>query len=686
MADKVIFKIDGKSVAVETGCTVLKAAESIGVDIPTLCNNEKISSNTTCFVCVVKDRASGKFVPSCATCPSEGQEFESDTEEVRQMRRAALDLLLSEHSGDCEAPCTIACPAHARVEEYVRAGREGDFLEALRIIKERIPLPLSIGRVCPRFCEKDCRRNVSDEPVAINEFKRTAADLHYDEYMEPCEELGDLRVGIVGGGPGGLSTAYFLRLMGIGSVIYDKMPKPGGMLRYGIPEFRLPKKILDQEIAHFEKMGGIEIRSNEELGRTFTLEEIKDEYDALAITIGCWSSASMRTEGEELAEGGIAWLEKIALNDWSGENPGKTIVVGGGDVAMDCVRTALRLGGEAICLYRRTEKEMPAERIEVVEAKEEGVQFEFLSAPIKLEKEDGKYLLTCQRMELGEPDASGRRRPVPVEGSEYVIEADTVISAIGQKTAAPAGLKTNRWGDIDVDPANHAMDAGVFAAGDCVSGAATIVEAVGQAYKTARAIADHLAGRPHIDPPAINVSRGHWSSLKPDDLVYLNQPSNRGRLHLEHISIEDRRETFKEVTATAEPEIVDLEGDRCYECSCTDKEKCLLKIHSESYGAEPNAIGGDKTPINCDTRHPTIILDRGKCIKCGTCIKICSDVVNQNLLGLKSRGFSAEVGTAMDAPLPDSCSECGACIPECPVGALAWKNKLMPDGPTDCVD
>jgi NADPH-dependent glutamate synthase beta subunit-like oxidoreductase/ferredoxin len=677
MAETINFKIDGQSATVAPGESILDGARKLGIEIPTLCHNEKISHNTSCFVCVVRDCKTDKYLPACATAPSEGQEVESSSDDVRAMRRSALELLLSEHLGDCEAPCTIACPAHARVEEYVRAGREGDFRRALEIIKERIPLPLSIGRVCPRFCEKDCRRNVSGEPVAINEFKRTAADLYYDEYMEPCAELGAHTVGIVGGGPAGLSTAYFLRLRGIGSVIYDKMPKPGGMLRYGIPEFRLPKDILDREIGHFEKMGGIEIRSNQELGRDFTLGELKDQYCAVAVTIGCWSSASMRAEGEDLADQGIAWLEKIARNDWRGANPGRTIVIGGGDVAMDCLRTALRLGGQPTCLYRRTEKEMPAERIEVVEAKEEGVEFEFLAAPLKLERREGKLVLTCQRMELGEPDASGRRRPVPIEGSEYEIVADTVISAIGQKTVAPDELKTNRWGDVDVSADTQEMEPGVFGAGDCVTGAATIVEAVAGAYKIAAAIADSLAGRPHVEPPVFNVSRGHWSSLKPEDLLYLKEPAQRERLKLEHISIEKRKSSFKEVTATAAPDTVAREGERCFECSCTAKQDCLLKRHSESYGAQPDAIAGAKEVVHYDTRHPTIILDRGKCIKCGTCIKICSEIVNQNLLGLKKRGFVAEVGPAGELPLPDSCTECGACIVECPVGALDWKTKKL---------
>lgn len=328
------------------------------------------------------------------------------------MRRTALGLLLSEHTGDCEAPCTMACPAHASVEEYVRAGRQGDFKKALEIIKQRIPLPMSIGRVCPRFCEKDCRKNVTSKPVSINDFKRLAADLYYEEYMEELPELKDKKVAIVGAGPAGLSAAYYLRRLGYGSRIFERMPEAGGMLRYGIPEFRLPKATLRKELEHFKKMG-IEIETGKELGKDFTIESLKKEYQAVIVTVGSWASSSMRIDGEELAQQGIKWLEGVASANWKGcANPGKTVVVGGGNTAMDCARTALRLGGDVTVVYRRTQKEMPAEQLEVLEAMEEGVKFEFLTAPLSLKKNaDGKLALTCQKMVLGEPDASGRRSP-----------------------------------------------------------------------------------------------------------------------------------------------------------------------------------------------------------------------------------------------------------------------------------
>ncbi len=672
MSDSLIkFTMDGRELSAQQGETILQVAKKNGIEIPALCHNEKISHTTSCFVCVVKHVESGRFLPSCATVPDNGASYESSSKAVTAMRKSALELLLSEHSGDCEAPCTLACPAHAAVEEYVREGRKGDTLEALKIIKQRIPLPLSIGRVCPRFCEKDCRRNIYDAPVAINDFKRLAADLHYDQYLEDLPVLNGKKVAIVGSGPTGLAAAYYLRLNKISSDIYDAHAKPGGMLRYGIPEFRLPKKVLDQEIAHFDKMGGITFYQQHSLGRDIFLEALKKDYDAVILGVGCQKASSLRCNGEELAHEGIVWLHDLSKNDYKGDNPLKTVVIGGGNTAMDCVRTAVRLGStDVICLYRRTENEMPAEKIEIKEAKEEGVKFKFLAAPVSLTKKGDIIEVTCIKMKLGEPDASGRKRPVKIAGSEFVIEANTVIGAVGQKTDAPKGVKTDRWGNIDADSSNLNTGDTVFAGGDCVTGAATVVEAVAAGRKMAVAITDMFAGIKHTEPPLFNVSRGYWRNMSKDDVVLLKEVSNTKRLQLEQISINERCTTFKEVNFTASKESIMAEGERCFECSCTAKHSCSLKSSSEKYNASPIAITGEKHIDPVDIRHPVIIHDRSKCIKCGICVKICDEVIGKHLLDYKNRGFDAEVSPALNRPLPDSCAECMACVDECPVGAL----------------
>ena len=673
---KVNIKIDGKEIEAKEGQTILEVAEENGIEIPTLCYHEQLSQTTSCYLCMVKDKKSGNYIPSCSSDIADGMDIEATSDDIFEMRKTTLDLLLSEHSGDCEAPCTLACPAGIQIEEYLRAARKGDFLETLKIIKEKLPLPMSIGRICPRFCEEDCRRNVIDEEaVNINDVKRYAADLHYEDYLEELPELTDEKVAIVGAGPAGYTAAYYLRLKGIRSDLYDKMPEPGGMLRYGIPEYRLPKDILDTELAHFDKMGGIEVNCNQELGKDIELEQLKMDYDSVLLAIGSWSSRSMHTEGEELAVGGIDYLEDLALNGWSGKDPGKTIIIGGGNTAMDCARSAVRLTDDSVnVFYRRTELQMPADDIEFEEAKEEEVNFKFLTQPVELREENGKNILTCIKMELGEKDASGRRKPIPIDGSEFEVEADTVIAAIGQNTEAPEGVPTNRWDDIEVNEENYHVQDNIFSAGDCVTGPATVVEAIGAGRQTAESIAAYLEGKEYERDYIINVSRGHWQSLTEDELVLINEPVERERAHLEYISDDKRINTFAETNKTLTEQEVIEEAERCIECSCSYKEDCQLKDYSEEYKAHPEAMVGEKVLFDYDMRHPEIIRDPGKCVRCEACIKVCKEIVNEYLLEFKDRGYYTNVGTEFGKPLPTDCTECGECIDICPVGALDWKS------------
>ena len=670
------FFLDGKAVTAEAGQTIMDAARANGINIPGLCGDPRISKTTSCFVCVVKDKKTGKFLPSCSARPTPGQEIEVTTPEVLDMRRTALELLLSEHNGDCEAPCTIACPAHAKVEEYVRAIANGEFEKGLAIIMDRIPMPMSVGRVCPRFCEKQCRRNIDGKPVAINEFKRYAADLCFDSFTENLPESCGKKVAVVGGGPAGLSAAYYLRRQGFAVTVYDAEEKFGGMTRYGIPEYRLPKAILDREIDHFAKMG-ITLVPGMKLGGNISLEDLQKNHDAVVIAVGCWKASGLRCEGEELATPGIGFLHNIAVNNNTAANPGKTLVIGGGNTAMDCVRSSVRLGSaDVTCIYRRTEAEMPAEKIEIAEAKEEGVKFQFLTAPVKLEKRGGKLVLTCLKMELGEPDASGRRKPVAVPGSEFEIEADTVIGAIGQGTAAPAGLPVDRYGNLAVKADSTRVAENIYAAGDCAYGAATVVEALASGRLAALEIAEDLLNIPMPKENSVFISRGKWQEMNKEELVVLrNDLSHDPRLELKFIPIEERRTTFKEVCATATADELSAEGKRCIECSCSDKSDCRLRQFADEAGCRANAYPGARQVASYDVRHPEIIQDRGKCIKCTVCVKICKEVVNQSLLSLQKRGFQSMIGTAFNSGLPLACKDCGKCIESCPTGALDWRKK-----------
>lgn len=318
---------------------------------------------------------------------------------------------------------------------------------------------------------------------------------------------------------------------------------------------------------------------------------------------------------------------------------------------------------------------MPADEVELIEAQEENVGFQFLTQPVKLREKDGKKILTCIKMELGEKDASGRRRPIPIEGSEFEVEADTVIAAIGQSTATPDGIPTNRWGDVDANDKDYHVEDNVFSAGDCVTGPATVVEAIGAGRQTADSIEAFLNGEKYQKDYEINVSRGQWQELGKEDLVFVKDPVERQRATLEYISEQKRVNSFKETNKTLSEEEVKLEAERCIECSCSYKEDCKLKDYSEEYRAHPEAIKGEKIRFDYDMRHPEIIRDPGKCIKCEACIKVCKEVVNEYLLEFKERGYYTRVGTEFETPLPIDCKDCGECLEVCPVGALDWKNK-----------
>jgi len=395
--------------------------------------------------------------------------------------------------------CTATCPGHMEIPQYIKAVREDDMELGLQLLYNTNPVPETCGRICPETCANSCALGHRGDAIAISWLKRYIADrIAFDDYTRILAADGvpvtGKKVAIVGAGPAGLSLAYYLRREGIASTIYEAMPAGGGMMRYGIPEYRMPKALLDQEVGFVEKLDGVTVKYNTKVGKDITLEQLKKDFDAVAVTVGSWKATGLGVKGDELALGGIVFLEEIARAGWTGENPGVTVVIGGGNTAMDCVRTSIRLGStDVTCAYRRTRKEMPAQDIEVTEALEEGVNFKFLSAPVSLEQqEDGKIKLTLIDMELGEPDKSGRRRPQPVEGSESTMLVDTVIAAIGQGTVAPEGVSTNKWGDLPYDKETNLVEDNVFTAGDCATGPATVIEAVGHAKRTATSIATFL--------------------------------------------------------------------------------------------------------------------------------------------------------------------------------------------------
>ena len=517
-----------------------------------------------------------KLCTGCGTC------VRTCPKGVLSLSSATNRVLAWNTMDECLAPCQRKCPAQIDIPAYIRAIAEGRPEDALRIIKEHNPMPLSIGRVCPHPCEDDCRRQHVDEPVAINFLKRYAADVEYyqkGEAAKPyCLPDTDKKVAVVGGGPAGLACAYYLRRLGHSVVIYESMPKLGGMLRYGIPEYRLPKKILDWEIQAILDLG-IDVEYNMTLGEEFNLDDLQDNFDAVFLANGAWNSRDLRVPGEKDLMGAVSGTEFLVERGldkfpWVGK---KVAVIGGGNTAIDCCRTALRLGSEEVtCLYRRTEAEMPANDIEIYEAKQEGVKFHFLAAPTRLVGDDGKLTgIEILQMELGEPDASGRRRPEPIEGSEKIIDIDMVVSAIGQfcnLDFLPEGDKVckTRWNTIETN--NDAMVTGregVFAGGDAVSGPATVVEALGHGRRAARSIHRYMRNEPVEFPNLLLWPKNDpWPTVEEVADIPRAPREKMPDLHVPHRFGNDREidKNFIEVETGFTKEQAQREAARCLQC------------------------------------------------------------------------------------------------------------------------
>lgn len=481
-------------------------------------------------------------------------------------------LETKEYSSAVTAPCTEACPASLDIPGYIELIKNFRFGESLDLIREKCILPGVTGRVCTRPCEDACVRKDIDESLSIRLLKRAAADYDLQEGASslavPAEEKEE-KIAIIGAGPAGLAAAYHLRSMGYQVTIFESFPRAGGMAAVGIPDYRLPQDILNHEVDLIKRMG-VEIKLNTKVEKLNLKDLQKKGYKAVFLAIGAHLGTTIGAEGEDEGyEGfvdGVEFLRDMNLGEKI-EPKKKVAIVGGGNTALDCARSCFRLGFDDVeIIYRRSRAEMPADDVEIEEAEQEGIKINFLMTPVKILAKDGKVTgVECIKMKLGEPDESGRRRPVPVKGSEFVMNTNMVIPAIGQKPdllgmTGKDKLEISDWGTIEADPVSYMTNVeGVFAAGDCVTGPAILIDALDAGNKVARSIDCYLRGE----------SLSEEVSFEGIDLKKRGEPGFRASKAAEKVDLMDvseRAGSFAEVEGGYDVSEAMYEAERCLRC------------------------------------------------------------------------------------------------------------------------
>ncbi|SFH38462.1 putative selenate reductase, YgfK subunit [Desulfotomaculum arcticum] len=550
-----------------------------------------------------------------SACPVEvPSEFDADLGKRKAIYKMYAQAMPAAYAIDKKgsSPCKAVCPAGVNAQGYVQLVKEGKFIESWQLIYKDNPLPAVCGRVCTHPCESECHRKSVDKPVGIRELKRVVADVAYRDLdglpLPEAAPANGINIAIIGSGPAGLSTAYQLAKQGYSVTIYEALPQAGGMLRVGIPEYRLPKKIVDLEISLLEKMGVV-IKTSTPLGPQLTINELFNRgYKAIFLAIGAHKGVTLNIPGEDL-DGvipGVDFLRKVSLGETITLGK-RVVVIGGGNTAMDAARTALRCGAEEVTIvYRRSESEITAAEEEIIEAKEEGIIFKMLTSPLSFKGENGKVVqIECLQNELGEPDAGGRRRPVPVAGSEFGIAVDNVIVAIGQSPEVSSIQETIELSGkntivVDKDTLSTNIP-GVFAAGDAVTGPATVVDAIGAGKKAAYAIDRYLRG---------DQATATYNKPSRDSIVEFPKHAptvmvSTERAHGSFVDPGQRIKNFAEVAFGLSKEEARREAERCLNCAvCSECGECVKTCMRE-------AINHDMQDEEIEIEVGSIILSSG---------------------------------------------------------------------------
>jgi NADPH-dependent glutamate synthase beta subunit-like oxidoreductase/formate hydrogenlyase subunit 6/NADH:ubiquinone oxidoreductase subunit I/ferredoxin len=713
---RIRIEVDGRVVEGLEGQTILEVCRDNGIEIPTLCYEPKLPGFGACRMCVVQVEGEEHPPISCSRAAEEGMRVQTQTDELRRLRRTNLELIFSDHNAYCLPPCQNKCPSHIDIPGFLKQNAEGEFRESARIFKRTIPFPSVLGRVCPAPCEDHCRRDEVDEAIAIRDSHRYAGDqvlkAMLDDGIDPpvpfeIKARSGRRVAVIGSGPAGMSAAYYLLIAGHEVTVFERDAAPGGMLRYGIPQYRLPKvEVLEAEYEAVTRLGG-RIVCNQGLGRDFTLDDLQFQgFDAVLVAIGCYDTNKLGVPGEDAAEvlDGLEYLRTATLGLPYPDHVGKrVVVVGGGFTSMDCVRTSVRQGAKEVTLvYRRDMKDMPASG-EVHEAIEEGVTAIFQAGPTRVITDGSGNVTGVEfiRMQLGEPDASGRRRPEPAPGTEFVIPCDRVLLAIGQgpdlSWVGPGsqGVTATRNRRLQADAVTFETGrSGVFATGDVRIGAATVVQAIAEGRRSAYAVDAFLQGQ---DLGSIRT-RQTLAEPQPEflSIVPFTAEAKQPRYRLSALEPEVRNASYVEYEIPYSREAAVAESTRCLQCTCEAIGFCDLRRLGIEYGTtlktlEPNAHQGAGyrsvtenrfTGVNHDyvrdDSHAFILREPARCIDCGRCANVCAEVVGAACYDFMRIGFDTLVTTPLDMSLNDTpCVSCGRCAETCPTGALMPKPRVL---------
>ncbi len=456
-------------------------------------------------------------------------------------------------------PCSSNCPAHTNIPSFLGGMKSGNLMEAARVLLDFNPLPAITGRVCPIFCEPECNRSEFDEPVAIRCIERSLGDhilQRMSEYFTPPKTKPGKKIAIIGSGPAGLTAAYYLRRSGNRVTVFEKFTEAGGMLLYSIPPYRLPKDVVRKQTEALREMG-IQFKPGVDVGKDVSMAELMSRFDAVFLASGAWKERPLGIKGEKFAQSGLEFLNRV--NNGIIDLPGKRVaVIGGGNVAMDVARTLLRLGGEPVVIYRRTQAEMPALKDEVEKAKEEGIEFEFLTLPIEASDANGKIMLKCVRMRLGSPDASGRPKPLPIKGSDFTAPFDAIIKAVGEEpdtTLLPAKFRQKA---LKATASALWLGKNLFAGGDFISGPSTVVQAVASGREAANLIERSLKKRrPFAQAEGVEpaIRSASFEALP--------------RVRISEAPVSER---VKDIEVEDTPGLslseIETEASRCFNCGC----------------------------------------------------------------------------------------------------------------------